>query len=126
MDSQGAETIVNVPEAGHIHWADFGPTFGTEQSGRRPAVVVSGHGFNVHSPRIIVCPVTSRTLDWPVVVPIPTSLRTQGVILCDQIRAIDRRARLFQFIEILPMEQLIEVRRVLSAILEIPALSSGT
>jgi mRNA interferase MazF len=57
--------------------------------------------------------------EWPVVVPVPPSLLTRGVILCDQVRAIDRRARLFGYIERLPEESLLAVRCVLGAILGI-------
>jgi mRNA interferase MazF len=108
---------MNLPEAGDIHWADFGETLGTEQAGRRPALVVSEHAFNARSPRIIVCPITSRIAEWPVVIAVPATLRTQGIILCDQVRAIDRGARLFSYIESLPEHTLLAVRSVLGVIL---------
>ncbi|HEX3180753.1 MAG TPA: type II toxin-antitoxin system PemK/MazF family toxin [Beijerinckiaceae bacterium] len=117
---------MNLPEAGDIHWADFGTTLGTEQAGRRPALVVSEHVFNARSSRIVVCPITSRPVEWPVVVPMPSLLRTRGVILCDQVRAIDRRARLFGYIERLPEDSLIAVRRVLGAILGVRTQTIGT
>jgi mRNA interferase MazF len=117
---------MTTPEAGDIHWADFGETLGTEQAGRRPALVVSEHAFNRRSPRIVVCPITSRMTEWPVVVPVPSSMRTQGVILCDQVRTIDRRARLFTFIERLPEDSLVAVRRTLSAILGLGTRLNGT
>ena len=117
---------MNLPEAGDIHWADFGETLGTEQAGRRPALVVSEHVFNARSSRVVVCPITSRPAEWPVVVPMPSSMRTRGVILCDQTRAIDRRARLFGYIERLPDDSLIVVRRVLGAILGMETQALGT
>src|SRR5438270_11437132 len=107
------------PEAGDIHWVFFDPALGTEQAGRRPALVVSERVFNVRSPRLIVCPITSRHRDWPTVVAMPTESRTRGVILCDQLRAIDRQTRMFAFIERLPEECLARVRNVVSEILGI-------
>jgi mRNA interferase MazF len=114
------------PEPGDIHWADLGETLGTEQAGRRPALVVSEQVFNARSSRVVVCPITSRPAEWPVVVPMPLYVRTRGVILCDQVRAIDRRARLFGYIERLPDDSLIAVRRVLNAILGLEMQANGT
>jgi mRNA interferase MazF len=110
---------MNLPEAGDIHWADFGETLGTEQAGRRPALVISERAFNVRSPRLIVCPITSRHRDWPTVLAMPPESRTRGVILCDQLRSIDRQARMFAFIERLPQECLARVRNVVGEILGI-------
>jgi|SRR5947209_10978477 len=107
------------PEAGDIHWVFFDPGLGTEQAGRRPAVVISARAFNIRSPRLIVCPITSRHRDWPTVVAMPPESRTHGVILCDELRAIDRQARMFAFIERLPEECLATVRSVVGEILGI-------
>lgn len=107
-------------EPGDIHWVEFDPILGTEQAGRRPALIVSDERFNAISPRIVVCPITSRLVDWPVVVRLPEGIRTRGVILCDQVRSIDRQHRLFAFIERAPEDTMIAVRRVLGAILKLP------
>lgn len=106
-------------QPGDVHWVEFDPIFGTEQAGRRPAMIVSDERFNSRSPRVVVCPITGRMSDWPVVVPLPQHMRTTGVILCDQVRAIDRSHRLFGFIERAPDETLFAVRRVLGAILKL-------
>jgi mRNA interferase MazF len=126
MGIHAEKRLMAAPEAGDIHWAEFDTTLGTEQAGRRPALVVSAHLFNARSSRIVVCPITSRIAEWPVVVPVPPSLLTRGVILCDQVRAIDRRARLFGYIERLPEESLLSVRLVLGAILGIEMKGLGT
>lgn len=110
---------MSLPAPGDIHWADFGTTLGTEQAGRRPALVISERAFNVRSPRLIVCPITSRHREWPTVVAMPPESRTRGVILCDQMRTIDRQARLFAFIERLPEERLARVRNVVGELLGI-------
>ncbi len=48
---------------GEIYWADLAPRSGSDQSGRRPAIVVSHDGFNqVPNWRsIIVVPVTTSS-----------------------------------------------------------------
>jgi mRNA interferase MazF len=107
------------PEAGDIHWVEFGTTLGTEQAGRRPALVISEQVFNARSPRLIVCPITSRHRDWPTVVVMPPEAKTRGVILCEQLRTIDRQARLFRFIERLPEEYLAKVRNIIGEIIGI-------
>jgi mRNA interferase MazF len=104
-------------EAGDVHWIDLDPVLGSEQAGRRPAVIVSGLDFNSRSPRIVVCPITSRMLDWPVVVRLPDFMKTRGVVLCDQVRSIDRARRLFGYIESVPDDTLFQIRDVLGAIL---------
>jgi mRNA interferase MazF len=48
------------PEAGELIWVDFNPRVGREQSGRRPALVVSPADFCRVTEFAIVCPITSR------------------------------------------------------------------
>ncbi len=104
-------------EPGDIHWVELDPVLGSEQAGRRSAVIVSSFEFNDRSPRIVICPITSRMLDWPVVVALPPSLATRGVVLCDQVRSIDRARRLFGYIESVSDDTLFQIRDVLGAIL---------
>lgn len=51
------------PEPGDVLWIDFSPTLGTEQSGRRPALVLSETTYNHASGRALVAPITSRVRD---------------------------------------------------------------
>jgi mRNA interferase MazF len=54
------------PARGDVIWLDFDPQMGHEQAGRRPALVLSHHEYNVKSGLAIVCPMTSRTeKPWP-------------------------------------------------------------
>ena len=46
------------PEAGDLIWTDFDPRIGREQSGRRPALVVSPADFCRATEFAIVCPIT--------------------------------------------------------------------
>ena len=104
-------------ETGDIYWVNLDPTLGTEQAGRRPALVISDSAYNNRSNRVIVCPVTSRVRGWPMDVALPGSCKTEGVVLCDQVRALDRNLRLHGFIEKAPIEFVTRVQGVLGSIL---------
>lgn len=106
-----------VPESGDVVWVLFDDTAGTEQRGLRPAVVVSVTRYNAERPRAIVCPVTRAAIQVPHAVPLPPGMKTIGVVLCDQIRALDREARNFRLIERVPEPTLATVRARLAAIL---------
>ena len=49
---------------GEIWWVNFNPTKGSEQSGRRPAVIVSGNLFNTYAPVLYVCPITTKIKNY--------------------------------------------------------------
>lgn len=73
-------------------WIDFDPTKGHEQSGRRPAIVVSPQAYNAKARLALVCPITSQTKEYPFEVAFKTR-SIQGVILADQIRSMDWKKR---------------------------------
>jgi mRNA interferase MazF len=82
-----------VPEAGELVWVDFSPTAGTEQAGRRPALVISGCAFNASSGRAVVLPITSKHRDFPFQIELPPDAPLSGAAMADQVRTIDWRAR---------------------------------
>lgn len=106
--------------AGDIVWAEFDPVRGSEQAGRRPALVVSMDIYNAASRRVLVCPITSRIREWPYNVALPDGIRTRGMVLVDQLRTLDRAERIFGHVEQVPGEVLAEVRGRLAALLGIP------
>ena len=116
---------MKAPEAGDIYWVNLDPTLGTEQAGRRPAIVISSGRYNARSNRVIVCPITSRVRDWPMDVPLPNSCVTQGVVLCDQVRALDKRLRLFGRVEKTPLDFVARVQGVLGSILGLDPDAGG-
>lgn len=83
------------PARGEVWLADLDPTFGREQAGRRPALVVSVDPFNAGlSGLVVVLPITSRVRPIPLHVevrPPEGGLRAPSAILCDAVRSIDRR-----------------------------------
>lgn len=106
-----------LPDAGDIAWVEFDPVRGTEQGGRRPALVLTPQVYHQRSTRALVCPITSNVRPWPFKIMLPEGLKTTGAVLVDQLRAIDRSVRLFTIIERAPREVLLETLRLLAALL---------
>jgi len=82
-----------VPEAGDLIWTDFDPRVGREQSGRRPALVLSPSDFCRASEFAIVCPLTSRVRRFGSSVVLPPGSPISGEILTSHVRSIDTLAR---------------------------------
>src|SRR4051812_48721659 len=74
-------------------WLDFDPQAGHEKSGRRPAVILSPASYNAKLGLALYCPVTSRAKGYPFEVVLPGGLPISGVVLADQIKCQDWRAR---------------------------------
>ena len=55
------------PSRGELVWLEFTPQKGSEQSGRRPALVVSPHAYNRKVGLGLFCPVTTQIKNWKVV-----------------------------------------------------------
>jgi mRNA interferase MazF len=91
-----------VPERGDMVWMAFSPQAGHELAGRRPAVVLSPKSYNGKVGLFLACPVTAQQKGYPFEVAIPSGLPVAGVILADQIRSLDWRARSAQVICSLP------------------------
>lgn len=80
-----------VPNRGHIVWLDFTPQAGHEQAGRRPALVLSPATYNGKTGLMICCPMTTQAKGYPF------EVRLSGdparVVLADQVKSLDWRAR---------------------------------
>ena len=83
----------DVPERGDAVWMDFNPQSGHEQTGHRPAIVLSPRAYNDTVGLAIVCPITNRKKGYPFEVDIPDGSPVTGVILADQVKSLDWRAR---------------------------------
>jgi mRNA interferase MazF len=86
---------MSIPEKGDLAYVDFDPQAGREQSGRRPALIISPKEFNRLTGFAVVCPVTNQKKGYPFEVEIPEGLKVQGVILTDQVKSLDLRERNF-------------------------------
>ena len=98
-----------VPERGDLVWINFNPQRGHEQAGLRPAVVVSPSDYNRVVRLALFCPVTSQVKGYPFEVPIPPGGRIKGVVLADQIKSLDWRARGVEYVDSLPAEVFVDV-----------------
>ncbi|NEN90247.1 MAG: mRNA-degrading endonuclease [Okeania sp. SIO3H1] len=88
-----------VPERGDIIQLQLNPRTGSEQAGYRPAIVISPLLYNRISKILLVCPITSKKKGWPFEVELPAQIQTHGVVLVDQLRAVDCSARGASFVE---------------------------
>lgn len=91
---------------GDIIKLDFNPQAGHEQSGYRPAVVLSNNFFNKKTNLTIVCPITNTNNKFPLHIPLDERTQTTGVILCEHIKALDLTSRQYKIIEKLPKDLL--------------------
>ena len=72
-------------------WLNFSPQAGSEQAGRRPAVVLSPAAYNSRSHLALVCPITNQQKGYPFEIVLPKGLAITGVILADHVRSLDWR-----------------------------------
>ncbi len=82
-----------VPARGDIVWVQLNPQAGHEQAGRRPALVVSPDSYNRRVGLALLCPITSQAKGYPFEVSLPGGGKVSGVVLADQIKSLDWRAR---------------------------------
>lgn len=97
------------PERGDVVWLEFDPHAGSEQAGRRPALVVSPKEYNGKVGLALCCPITSRSKGYPFEVVLPDVTGVRGVILCDQIKSLDWRVRRAQRMATVPHDVMDEV-----------------
>ncbi len=108
-----------VPERGDIVWLTFDPQAGHEQSGRRPALVLSPVAYNRRASLALVCPITNQAKGYPFEVALPKDSPLSGVVLADHIKSADWAARRAQFAAKAPMELVEEVTAKLRPLLSI-------
>jgi mRNA interferase MazF len=106
-----------IPARGDIVWITFNPQAGHEQAGRRPALVLSPAKYNSKIGLAILCPITSQIKGYPYEVRIPDGLPISGVILSDQVKNLDWKARQAELICELPRVMVAEVLSKLSTLL---------
>ena len=100
-------------ERGDIYLVSLDPTEGHEQRGRLPVLVVSPDAFNRLTRVPVVVPITmggnfARTAGFAVSL-VGAGTRTEGIIRCDQPRALDLGARGGRRLETVPAATIDEV-----------------
>lgn len=85
-----------IVKRGDVFYADLNPVIGSEQGGVRPVLVIQNDVGNKYSPTVIVAAITSQVnkAKLPTHVQIVSSaysLPKNSVVLCEQIRTIDKK-----------------------------------
>jgi len=109
--------MARVPDRGDVVRISMNPQAGHEQAGRRPAVVLSPAAYNGKVGLAILCPITNQVKGYPFEVAIPQGLPVTGVVLADQAKSLDWKARNAEVISSLPPETTQEVLLKLGALL---------
>lgn len=108
------------PKAGEVWRTALGPIQGSEQDGLRPVIVVSNDWFNEYNRRMVLTlPITrtNRGIRYQVQIPAGEGgLNADSVIMCEQVRSIDR-IRLKEKLGDASPETLAAVRRNVIAII---------
>jgi len=105
---------------GDIIKISLDPAKGHEQAGYRPVLVVNNASLSRASNMTIVCPITNTDRKNPVHVRLD-GLATTGFVMCDQIRAIDIRARDYRLVETVDHETLWQVCDIVQGSVDIEA-----
>jgi len=101
--------VAYIPKRGDFIRLNFDPQAGHEQTGSRPALVVSHTSFNRKMGFVFVCPVSTTKRKNPFYVMIPKGQKVTGVVMADQLRSLDYRARKAAFISQCQEDLLLEV-----------------
>lgn len=103
-----------MPEAGDVVWLEFDRQIGHEQAGHRPAVVLSPAAYSGKTGLMVCCPLTTKVKGYPFEVPIAGN--PAGVVLADQVKNLDWRARKAVRKGRVTTEELAQVRAKLRAL----------
>lgn len=109
---------MKAPKRGAIIKLNFNPQQGHEQADFRPALVLSNSRYNASTGMMVACPITSKVKGYGLEVMLPDHLHTAGVVLVNQIKALDWQTRGYTLVEQAPAEVVEEVLEKIIALLE--------
>ena len=118
-------TIGILPTVPEVHSARFNavisfrPQVGHEQAGYRPALVLSPESYNRKVGLALLCPITRQIKEYPFEVKVPDGLKVSGVVLSDQIKSLDWRARKASPLGTVPESCVREVLRKVATLLSV-------
>lgn len=121
--------MLNMPnpvvQRGELYWLDWNPARGSEQAGRRPALVIQENpaSSNSNYPLTIVAAVSTQGRAIASHVPIAPSasngLASPSFVKCEQIQTVSK-ARLMQRIGVLEAADMSRVDAALKKVLALP------
>jgi mRNA interferase MazF len=85
------------------------PEAGQEPAGRRPTLVGSPAELNRRVDLALMCPIMNKEKGHPFEVALPDNLKTSGVVLSDQVKSLDWRARVAKIADVAPETTTTEV-----------------
>jgi mRNA interferase MazF len=106
------------PRRGDVVWLSFSPQAGHEQAGHRPALVLSPESYNRKVGLALLCPISTQRKGYPFEVAVPAGLEVSGVVLSDQVKSLDWKARKTRYCCELPREAFQEVLAKLGSLLD--------
>lgn len=79
---------------GEMYFADLSPAVGSEQDGYRPVLILQNDTGNRHSPTVVIAAITGKPkktkMPTHYTLPAMRGLYIPSVVLCEQIRTIDK------------------------------------
>lgn len=103
---------------GSIILLNLNPKQGHEQSGKRPYVYLSYKGVEKYAHIAIFAPISTTKRRYPLYIDLPSTSKTKGVVLLDQLVTVDYHNRPHQFLEQLPDDYIIKLLNITKVIFQ--------
>lgn len=98
---------------------DFAPTKGCEQTGLRPAIIISRDNYNKYTNLAVLCPITTNTKKFFTHYELLNTQKVKGSVLCEHVRSVDFKSCKLSFVEKVATEDLEEIIDIINGIIEI-------
>lgn len=106
-------------QQGDIIWLNFDSQAGYKEGKRRPAIIVSGNDALAFIRTLaLVCPITSGSRPFPTHIPLDDRTKTKGLILCEQVKALDLDAQNAVFVEKAPEKIVADAVNIIHSMLD--------
>lgn len=105
------------PKQGDIIMINLNPTKGHEQSGIRPALIISNDQYFKLTKLLIICPISNNNKKFPLhleLKKLDESIKTTGAIFAEHVRTIDPNVRTIKFKESVSSEVMEEVKNIIN------------
>jgi mRNA interferase MazF len=107
-----------VPDAADVVWLQFDPQAGHEQSGHRPALVISPANYNSKTGLMVCCPMSTKIKGHPFEVVTEVD-GMECAVLSDQVKSLDWKIRRAKKKTTVSAEVMLHVRAKMKALLQI-------
>ena len=119
MAKNSCKQSLYIPESGDVVWIDLDPSQGSEIKKTRPALVLSPLAYNKKVGLALFCPITSQQKGYPFEVLFSSQESLKSVILADQLKSLDWKARNVRFKEQVSSDVINEVLEKLSVLISL-------